>query len=350
MLGPRDGPRLEILGGYPPEDTLDARDRGAAEWAWDHGEPAGWGSATLPAASWLFLPLKTAQGMQGLLGVKFPKAQPVRPEERRLLEALVDQVAIALERTKLASDMEETRVLSETERLRAALLSSVSHDLRTPLVSIIGAATSLLESDEVLGPGGRRAMAETIRDEGERLNRYVQNLLDMTRLGYGALKVARDVVDLRETVGRAVRQLRSAFQAHRVEFDLPRDLPPVLGDPVLLEQVVANILDNASKYAPSGTAIRVEATAAAGEVVLSIVDEGPGIPPGDRDKVFDMFYRVRAGDGQRAGTGLGLAICKGIVDAHGGRIMVSEGMNGRGTRIAITLPIARDPAADAMED
>ncbi|MGX1309559.1 two-component system sensor histidine kinase KdpD [Amorphus suaedae] len=350
VLGPREGQSLEILAGYPPEDTLDVRDRGAAEWAWDHGEPAGWGSATLPAASWLFLPLATAHGNQGLLGVKFPKAQPMGPEERRLLDALVDQVALAIERTRLVADMEETRVLSETERLRAALLSSVSHDLRTPLVSIIGAATSLLDSDTALDAGGRKAMAETIRDEGERLNRYVQNLLDMTRLGYGALKVARDVVDLRETVGRAVRQLRSALQSHPVEFDLPRDLPSVMGDSVLLEQVVANILDNAAKYAPPGTAIRVEATASEGEVMLSIVDAGPGIPPGDRAKVFDMFYRVRAGDGQRAGTGLGLAICKGIVDAHGGRIVVSDGMNGHGTRIGIALPVAPDIAAGARGD
>ena len=350
VLGPREGRSLEILGGYPPEDTLDVKDRGAAEWAWDHGEPAGWGSATLPAASWLFLPLATAQGNQGLLGVKFPKAQPMGPEERRLLEALVDQVALAIERTRLVADMEETRVLSETERLRAALLSSVSHDLRTPLVSIIGAATSLLDSDTALGPDGRKAMAETIRDEGERLNRYVQNLLDMTRLGYGALKIARDVVDLRETVGRAVRQLRSAFQSHPIAFDLPRDLPPVLGDPVLLEQVVANILDNAAKYAPPGTAIRIEAVASTAEVVLSIVDEGPGIPPADRGKVFDMFYRVRAGDGQRAGTGLGLAICKGIVEAHGGRIVVSEGSNGRGTRISVALPVAHDASVEAKQE
>ncbi len=147
-----------------------------------------------------------------------------------------------------------------------------------------------------------------------------------------------------------MRQLRSALRAHPVEFDLPRDLPSVTGESVLLEQVVANILDNAAKYAPAGTAIRVEATASQSEVVLSIVDEGPGIPPEDREKVFDMFYRVRAGDGQRAGTGLGLAICKGIVDAHGGRIVVSEGLNGHGTRISIALPVARGTDTRARED
>lgn len=340
LMPDRDG-TLSIAGGMPPEDHLEPKDRGAAEWAWSRREPAGWSSPTLPTASWLFLPMKSAEAVHGLLGVRFGTRQYITTEERRLLESLVDQVGIAIERTRLAADMEQSRLLAETESLRAALLSSVSHDLRTPLVSIIGAATALVDSGEALGREGRNAMAETIRDEGERLNRYVQNLLDMTRLGYGALKVSREPVDLREVVGRALRRLARDLAGHRVVRDLDAALPDVPGDAVLLEQVVTNILDNAAKYAPTGTAVTVSARQAGGDVVLSIADEGPGIPEADRAHVFDMFFRVRAGDGQPGGTGLGLAIARGIVDAHGGSIRAEAASpGGRGTRIVIALPLA----------
>ncbi|SMF84335.1 two-component system, OmpR family, sensor histidine kinase KdpD [Tistlia consotensis] len=351
VLMPDSGAALAIVGGYPPEDQLEPKDWGAAEWAWDHREPAGWSSPTLPSSSWLFLPLVTPQGALGLLGVAFGRRQPLAPDERRLLEALVDQVAIAIERTRLAADMEETRLLSETERLRAALLSSVSHDLRTPLVSIIGAASSLIEADAALGETGRRAMAETIREEGERLNRYVQNLLDMTRLGYGALQIRRDWVEPRELVGRAARQLRRVLQHHRLRFELPRDLPAVRGDPLLLEQVVANVLDNAAKYAPPGSEIVVAASLSAGRLTLGVSDQGPGIPEEDRGMIFDMFYRVRAGDAQAGGTGLGLAICKGILEAHGGAIRAEAAhADGSGTRIVIELPVAAEPPIELAEE
>ncbi|MBL8583500.1 MAG: sensor histidine kinase KdpD [Rhizobiaceae bacterium] len=348
ILMPDASGRLAIVGGMPPEDQLEPRDRGAAEWAWDKREPAGWSSQTLPSATWLFLPMKSADRIHGLLGVQFGARQYITTEERRLLDSLVDQVGLAIERTKLASDMENTRLLAETESLRGALLSSVSHDLRTPLVSIIGAATSLVEADEALGPSGRRSLAETIRDEGERLNRYVQNLLDMTRLGYGALKVARQPVDLREVVGRALRRLERDLAAHRIVRHLPASLPEVSGDAVLLEQVVTNILDNAAKYAPAGSQVTLSAKATGGEVTLTISDEGPGIPEPDREHVFDMFFRVRAGDGQPGGTGLGLAIAKGIMAAHGGSIRAEAAQkDGSGTRIVMTLPPAASPGVPA---
>jgi two-component system sensor histidine kinase KdpD len=336
---PEGSGRLAIVGGMPPEDQLEPRDRGAAEWAWDKREPAGWSSQTLPSATWLFLPMKSADRVNGLLGVQFGTRQYITAEERRLLDSLVDQVGLAIERTKLAADMEQSRLLAETESLRAALLSSVSHDLRTPLVSIIGAATSLVDAGETLGKTGRQAMAETIRDEGERLNRYVQNLLDMTRLGYGALKIARQPVDLREVVGRALRRLERDLAGHRVVRDLPAALPDVSGDAVLLEQVVTNILENAAKYAPAGSQVTLSADATGGVVTLAVADEGPGIPESDRAHVFDMFFRVRAGDGQPGGTGLGLAIAKGIVDAHGGSIRADVARaDGTGTRIILSLP------------
>ena len=191
VLVPEADGGLRIAGGYPPEDELPVKDQGAATWAWEHGEPAGWGSQTLPTADWLFLPLKTTEGQHGLLGVAFARGSFLVPDQRRLLDVLVDQVAIVVERTKLAAGMEETRLLSETERLRAALLSSVSHDLRTPLASIIGASSGLLEAGNNLEAPERRELVETIHEEGERLNRYVQNLLDMTRISYGALKLRR---------------------------------------------------------------------------------------------------------------------------------------------------------------
>lgn len=340
LLPPAAGGPPEIVGGYPPEDQLEARDRGAAEWAWERGEAAGRGSPTLPSSAWLFLPLETGQGRLGVLGVSFEPDRALPPDERRLLDVLADQVAMAIERTRLVADIEETRVLSETERLRSALLSSISHDLRTPLVSIIGSATTLLHFEEYLGPDARRDLTETIRDEGERLNRFVQNLLDMTRLGYGALALNRDAVDLRDLVGRALHQLRSILPGSRVEVAMPGDLPAVSVDPVLIEHVLVNVIDNAAKHAPADSLVTIAAGRTARTVMLSVIDRGPGIPAPDRERVFDMFYRVEAADGQKAGTGLGLAICRGIVEAHGGRISAeAAAADGSGTRIEIELPI-----------
>ncbi len=339
------GSSLEIVGGYPPEDRLEVKDRGAAEWAWEHGEPAGWSTATLPAAAWLFLPLATGQGKQGLLGVCFEAGRAPAPDQRRLLETLVDQVALAIERTRLVADLEETRVLSESERLRSALLSSVSHDLRTPLVAIIGSASTLLDEQAPLQPAARRELVETIREEGERLNRYVQNLLDMTRLGYGAVVPKRDWIDPREAVGRAQRQLAQPLAGHPLQVDTAGAPQALLADPVLLEQVLVNVLDNAAKYAPHGSPIRLEMTQAGDRAIIAVADEGPGIPAAERERVFDMFYRVRAGEGERTGTGLGLAICRGLVEAHGGTIRAEAARpDGGGTRIVITLPLGPPPA------
>lgn len=340
LMPSADGVALDLVGGYPPEDHLAARDRGAAEWAWEKGEPAGRGSATLPSSSWLFLPLATDQGRLGVLGVAFETDRILAADQRRLLDLLADQVAVAIERTRLVADLEETRVLSETERLRSALLSSISHDLRTPLVSIIGSATTLLHYDGFLEPNARRELTETIRDEGERLNRFVQNLLDMTRLGSGTLTLNRDWVGLRELVGRATRQLRSTLPHSRVRIAIPASLPAAYVDPILMEQVVVNVLDNAAKHASTDTKIDVSARGAGGALFLAVTDGGPGIPPEDRDRVFDMFHRVRAADGEKAGTGLGLAICRGIVEAHGGRIRADAALpDGSGTRIEIELPV-----------
>jgi two-component system sensor histidine kinase KdpD len=344
LLPDADG-RLDIAAGYPPEDQLTSNDRGAADWAWQHGQRAGWSTDTLPGSAWLFLPLKTQRGKLGLLSIKFADAsRDLTPEQMHLLEALVDQVAIAIERTNLVRDIEEVRLVTETERLRSALLSSVSHDLRTPLVSIIGSATNLASSDHALKEADRAQLAETILEESERLNRYVQNLLDMTRLAYGALQPSREWSDIRELVGRAIKRVAKLARGHKIDHELPADLPPVHIDPVLIEQVLVNLLDNAIKYAPDDTKITIEAERGKDELIVRVCDEGPGIPPEAREAVFDMFYRVRAGDKQPAGTGLGLSICRGIIEAHGGEIVAKPGRGGRGVTIEFTLPLTAMPA------
>jgi len=333
--------RLGIAAAEPERDRLDLREMSAAEYAWEKAEEAGRGSGTLAASRWLFLPVSGRERRLAVLGIAYLDDRPFSPIDRRLLDTLIDQVALALERTELQRDLEQSRVSSEAERLRTALLSSVSHDLRTPLVSIIGAASSLADPDMALTDAGRASMAETIRDEGERLDRYIQNLLDMTRLGYGALKLKRVPSDLREIAGGARARLRGALRAHRVVVDVPEGAAPVLVDPLLIEQVAMNLLDNAAKYAPEGSQITVSARTAGPAMELSIADEGPGIPTAARARVFDMFYRVNEGDMQRAGTGLGLAIARGIVEAHGGTIRAEAVLpDGNGTRIVLTLPLA----------
>ncbi|WP_043746451.1 sensor histidine kinase [Paramagnetospirillum magneticum] len=343
VLMPVEG-RLSVMAGYPPEDHLDDKSAAAAEWAWSHGKPAGRGSATLPAALWLFLPLRTGRSAVGVLGVQMSEdADLPSPAQMRLLETLADQAAVAIERTTLVSDIEAARVATERERLRSALLSSLSHDLRTPLVSIMGAASSLISYDDILGPADRRDLAQTVQDEAERLNRFVQNLLDMTRLGSGTLKPRIDWADLSDIVGGAVERAARLTRSHAVKVDIDPDMPLLCVDAVLLGQVFFNLLDNACKYSPPGTGIKVWARRAADHISIEVADQGPGIPEADREKVFDMFYRVGLTDSQPAGTGLGLAICRGIVEAHGGTIRAEAGLHGSGTAIIIRLPLPPSP-------
>ena len=339
LLRPSHSGELQIVGGFPPEDRLDIRDQSAAQFAWDKGDSSGRGSDTLPTARWFFLPLVAAERRLGVLGIAYADDRMFARTDRRLLDALVDQIALALERLRLTEELSETRLVSETERLRTALLSSVSHDLRTPLVTIIGAAGSLADTPS-LPAAARKDLAENIREEGERLDRYVQNLLDMTRIGHGALKLHLAPLDVGELIGTARHRLRAPLRAHQVTADIPNSLPLVLADEVLLEQVLVNVLDNAAKYAPAGSTIAIEARPTGARLDLSIADSGPGIPSAEQARVFDMFYRVTEGDRQRAGTGLGLAICKGLTEAMGGTIRAeTASSDGTGTRIVLSLPL-----------
>lgn len=339
---------LAIVAGYPPEDRLDDKSAAAAEWAWSQDKPAGRGSTTLPVADWLFLPLKTGRGPVGVLGLQSPEDDgPPSPARLRLIETLADQAAVAIERTTLVADIEAARLATERERLRSALLSSLSHDLRTPLVSIIGAAGTLIAYDASLDDASRRDLAQTIQDEAERLNRFVQNLLDMTRLGSGALKPRVDWVDLRDIIAAAVKRAARLARNHRIKIEIDPALPLLCLDAILIEQVFFNLLDNACKYAPPNTPIKIWVRPTPHHIAIEVTDQGPGIPLEDRDKVFDMFHRVKATDSQSAGTGLGLAICRGIITAHGGTIKAEPGLHGVGTAIVLHLPLP--PALDLKE-
>ena len=339
----------EAIGIGEPPALIDI-DSAAAEWSATNGEPAGSGTGTLPASWWLFVPLATSKRPLGVLGLNLgARKAKLTPEQRRLLFAMRDQTAVALERMVFADEVKRTQLVSETDRLRSALLSSVSHDLRTPLASIIGSATSLQQPGEKLPAEGRRELLDTILEEAERLNRFVQNLLDMTRLGYGALAAHSDWVDLREIIGRARARLEQPLRDHRIEVDIAPEIALIYADATLLEQVMVNLLDNAAKFSSAGSEVTIAASVAARQVLIEVTDEGPGIPLGERERVFDMFYRVRDRDQRRPGTGLGLAICKGFVEAMGGTIAVRGGRDSRGTRIVIALPRREPPANRVIE-
>ncbi|MDP3601265.1 MAG: sensor histidine kinase KdpD [Bosea sp. (in: a-proteobacteria)] len=349
ILMPDAAGALQQVQGHPTIEDLDARAEGAARWAFEKNEPAGAGTATLPMAEWLFVPLATASSILGVIGVRFRDRQRgLDPETRRLLLAVEDQVAVAVERTRLAGELANARVSAEGEKLRGALLNSVSHDLRTPLVTVIGAVSSLAETDGVLGAADRRELTLTALDEARRLDRYVQNLLDMTRLGHGVLAPKRAAVDLREILGVVRNDLKRVLASHGLVIETPRDLPPVHVDPVLIGQAIANIVENAAKYAPAGTSITITARADGAMAEIAVTDEGPGIPQAERERVFDLFHRVAEGDSRPAGTGLGLSIVRGLVEAHGGTAHAQAGPGGRGAAIVIRLPFA--PACSDLSE
>jgi len=336
-----EGESVAIRSGYPPEDMLDDADLAAAKWVWEHGSPAGRGADTLPGAKRLFLPMRTGRGLVGVVGLDRDKPGPLlTPDQRRLLDALADQAALAIERIQLASDIDRARIATETERLRSALLTSISHDLRTPLASILGSATSLEAYGDTIDKKQRDELVGTIAEEAGRLNRFIANLLDMTRLESGAVQPRAEAADLTDIVGSALARAEDVLSAHRVKTDLAPDLPLVKLDPVLFEQVLFNLLDNAAKYTPAGTEIRIAARPEDKTVRVQIIDEGPGIPPDALERIFDKFHRVQASDSQRAGTGLGLAIARGFVEAMGGSIAASNRTDRSGAIFTLTLPVA----------
>ncbi|HVV28415.1 MAG TPA: sensor histidine kinase KdpD [Rhizomicrobium sp.] len=335
------GDSLEVRAGYPPEDTLDEGDLAAAKWAFEEGHEAGRGADTLPGARRLFLPMRTARGVVAIIGLdseeRGERLGPLlAPDQRRLLDSLADQTALAIERLNLAEEMDRARVAAETEKLRSALLTSISHDLRTPLASILGSASSLKAYRAHLDARKQDELLGTIQEEAERLNHFIANLLDMTRLESGALVPNMEMIDLSDVVGSVLR--RAPLAQHKVSLELEPGLPMLLLDPVLFEQVLFNLLDNAAKYAPPETTVSLRARKMDGSVIIQILDEGPGLPEEDRERVFDKFYRVRAGDKKRAGTGLGLAIARGFMEAMGGIITAANRSDRGGAVFTLTIP------------
>jgi len=281
-----------------------------------------------------------------LLGVRPREGQSFSAQRRRLLTALSQPLGQALARARLAEDLEAARLHGETEQLRSALLASVSHDLRTPLTAMRGSIDSLLALGEAIPLEDRRELLEGTRDEAERLDRYIQNLLDMTRLGHGALKLARDWVSPGDIVGSTLNRLRAVLAPLQVSTDLPADLPLLYVHAALIEQALINVVENAARFSPVQGRLHMQVRASADELIFAVSDEGPGIPEAERAKIFDMFYTAARGDRGGQGTGLGLAICQGMVGAHGGRVSVGDGIDGRGTCISLHLPLQAQPQAE----
>lgn len=338
ILLPNENGRLgwEIYGQAPFVQL--PHELGVAQWVYSHQQKAGHSTETLPGASALYLPLTTLRGTVGVMGVCPSSPQRLRsPEQLFLLETFADQIAQAVERAHLADEAQMARVQMETEKLRSSLLSSVSHDLRTPLAGITGAASTLL-ADTSLSSESRQEMTQMIFEEAYRLNRLVGNLLDMTRLESGAITVHKNWQPLEEVVGAAISRVEGQLGERLVQTQLPADLPLVPLDEVLIQEVLVNLLENAIKYTPAQSGIEIEAYAEAHQVRVVVADHGPGIPPGEELKLFEKFYRGAASSRTAVGVGLGLAICKGIVEAHHGRIWAENGPNG-GARFQFTLPL-----------
>lgn len=331
---------LTLVAGAPTKTPLDAEAMAAARWAWEKGEPAGHGTGTLPQARWTFRPLQGVRDRAGVAGIEAAALSPGSDEEKLAL-ALLDQGAVAVERADLAGQAVETETLRRTDRFRGALMNSVSHDLRTPLSTVLGASTTLIDLGDKLKPEIRADLLLSIREEAERLSRYVGDLLDMTRLEGGGLNIRADWVDVRDVLNAAGKRVARRLGARKMTRDFPAQLSLVMVDQGLLEQALVNILENAIAYSPDGSTVELAAYEDRGAVVISIEDEGKGIPTAELERVFDKFRRMEEPSDRTKGAGLGLAIAKGFVEAMNGRIAAASPiMDGKGTRILISLPKA----------
>ncbi|TBW41368.1 sensor histidine kinase KdpD [Siculibacillus lacustris] len=338
------GGDLHLIGAFPPDVEMGVTEWGAARWAFQRGEVAGRRSPTLPNAELQFRPLVTASGTVGVIG--YAASDPdhgLSEDDERFLASLADQTAIAAERIQLGDRATAAAASAESERLRSALLSSISHDLRTPLASILGSVTSLADFGDRLDEATRKDLLKAIEEETRRLSQFVVNLLDMTRLEAGNLELTVDWVDLADVARAAVARAARLYPGRTLVL-AGGDRPLVLeGNATLLEQVLFNLIDNAMKFSDPPGVTRLRLAPRDGTAVIEVEDDGIGIPPDQLERVFDKFHRVAAGDGRAAGTGLGLSICRGVVTAMGGTITAASPIaDGRGTRITVELPL---PAA-----
>lgn len=332
---------LQLKCAWPPEDMISTSDYAAARWALKNDSPAGRYTTTMPNARFYWLPIGSGDKRIGALGCEVADAaNGLTPQAEAELQALCNLSSIAVERTSLVEQTVQVEASVNQERLRNALLTSLSHDLRTPLASIVGSVTSLREFGDKLSKEDRADLLAAIQEEGERLSRFVSNLLDMTKIEAGALDVRREWIDVGDMLAAVATRAEKTFDGFRVDTQIAPGLPLIRGDLPLLQQVLFNLLDNAQKFAGRSAPARLKAERAAADIVISISDEGPGIPKDALELIFTKFFRVTAGDGRAPGTGLGLAIAKGVIGAMGGSIHAVSPIDGRakGTRIVIRLP------------
>lgn len=320
------------------ENSWDENERAVATWVFKNGHKAGRGTDTLSGAKGLYLPLQASEGIKGVLGIFLKGSlKGLQPEQLRLAEAFAGLAALAITRLELQKEAQEARFLAESERLRSALFNSLSHDLRTPLASIIGAVTSLLEGDKIFDATTRRELLQTIKQEASRMNRFVSNLLDMARLESGLLKLRQEWVDIEDVIGVATSRLGEALKSRPLIIKVDPNLPLIKADFLLIEQVLVNLLDNALKYSPPGSEILLTVSGKEGWMEIAVSNKGPRLSSEDLKRIFDKFYRIPTSP-TVGGTGLGLAICKGIVEAHGGRIWASNHPDGLTITFALPLP------------
>jgi two-component system, OmpR family, sensor histidine kinase KdpD len=341
FLTAKDRAALEAVAAAPPGLSLGAGEHAVAQWVLEHGRPAGGGTETLPGEPVLCLPLRTWGDVLAVMALRSPGNRSFSGDQRDLLESLGRHAAVALDRVRLAEEARRAALRARTEELRSALLSAVSHDLRTPLAAITGAGTLLLD-DGVADPALRKELTTTVVEEAERLERLVANLLDMTRLESGVVEPKREWVPLVEVVGVAMNRLDREFAGRDVAITIPDDLPLLSIDSILVQQLFVNLLENATKYTPSGSEITVRASREGGTLVVDVADRGPGIPSGEEERVFERFHRA-AQPGVH-GVGLGLPIARAIAQAHGGRLTASNRPDG-GAVFRLTLPVGTPPGA-----
>jgi two-component system sensor histidine kinase KdpD len=329
------------------QDILaDDNERAVAIWVYEHGQTAGRGTDTLAGADCTYVPMRTEQGILGVLGIRPQDSRHLLPEQRRLLDALASLAAVAVNRIQLVEQAKKVQVLAESGRLHTALFNSISHELRTPLTTIIGSVTGLLDEDDIYDPAARRGLLQTIRQSALRMNRLVTNLLDMARLESGFVHLNRERCEIQDVIGVSVSRVETLGK-RPLKIDIEPNLPMVAIDFVLIEQVLVNLLDNAAKYSEPDYEIAIRARWKKKFLQVDIEDRGPGIPVEDLELVFDKFYRLKRSN-QIGGTGLGLTICKSIIEAHGGKIWAVNNSNG-GAVFSFVLPLGYETRKTAVE-